>query len=108
MRGVIVLMALLAPCAVAAQTPQPGTQAGGQGQVFTPAPVPGVVPGAPVNGGPAAVPEQIVPPAAATGPVNSTPFSSTPSAQLPSDNAMTTNPDSAAGRGGSVVPNLSK
>jgi hypothetical protein len=107
-RGIILLAVLLVPAALEAQTPQPGTATGGQGQVFTPAPVPGVVPGAPINGGPSAVPEQLVSPSAISGPPNATPFSSTPSSNLPSDNAMSSNPDGPAGRGGSLVPNLSK
>ncbi len=115
MRAATLLPLLLLTCppllvaAALAQTPQAGTQAGGQGPAATtPAPVPGVVPGAPASTGPGTIPDQVAPPATTAGPPDATPFSAAPSAQLPSDNSVILRRDNRGTGQASPVPNLSK
>ncbi len=110
MRYIALLLGLCLPAGAAwAQVPQAGTQAGGRGpDASTPAPVPGVVPGAPASTGPGTLPEQIAPPAVNAGPADATPFSAAPSAQLPSDPSVILKRNRQGTGQSSPVPNLSK
>lgn len=95
MRTVILACVFLAAAPALAQQPQTGTAAPAQppSGVSTPAPVPAIPP--PTNStSPAAVPEQIAPPAGPAGPSNGTPFSNVPTG--------------AGGNAASPLPNVSK
>lgn len=98
----LLAVALATSSPALAQTPQSGPAAPSRAPsgVLTPAPVPDVAPGTPATTSPAAVPDQIAPPANTGGPANSTPFSNTPSG------LGGTGGGASAGSGTS--PNLSK